>query len=299
MNSKYLAYAAVIKISNYRENPDRALRSILRLKAKFPIVYMVSKDAVKYDKDKYSELTIEQVPRFQKKKVPADIDAILLIPPHCSFTAGTLDKLEVQVRESHFVQQTFSIRTVESYNPTEWKSWWLYGLIVVMTVWDFFHMRFDRYKIYRGNDIVMLTLTKKCGKKFVSSPYGNRLLNVTCAPSLYDEHAVVKSTHNDFNYILRNLKTHPHYGWGLWMFFFFFFYCWNIVLTVMFVQKTLPLFVLGCIWVAMFCTIELITSPYMKLKYKYMYSMLFPLFVLMFPFVAIYARYHIPKKYWK
>lgn len=297
-------FLAKIVISKYNENPDRALNSILKHKNEFTSVYIITYNkGIRYDKEKYKDLTIMIKPRFSKKNdVTREDKVILEIPPTCSFTSATLDKIKFQINHSNPTEQTFGVRTVEVVDPTTWTSWWMHGYLVLMCVWDWFHMKYDRLKIYRGNDIVARCVIKKCDKTFIARKYSySRFINNTCAPSVYDDTAVNKLdvSKSDSYRVLRNMKTHPHYGWGLWSFYYFFFWCWCLILLLLSFQQNLPLFVIACIWLLIMFTSELITNSYMKMGLKWMYSLLLPLYALTFPVVIVYARFRTPTENWK
>ena len=294
------SFTAIIQLSDFQETPTRALNSIHECRSFFKQVFLVSAKNVVYDTQKFNYVTVVDV----VKQDAIEAVAVLNIPPMCKFERSTLLKLWKKMRKSKFSEYTFGVHTVHNVSSSGFRlgSVFWYAMLLVSTVWDALHSRWERAKIYQTNDIVARTVYQKGGRTHISSlsaPWYARVYNPFFASAIYDTNAVIKPGRFDREYVLRHLCTHAHYGFSLWIFFYATLFLWTMMLLFAVFTMQFPVFVTLCIWVLAWSTVLLFANWHIKMPYLHGFALLFPLWLLLFPFAVLYSKFYVRKSAWE
>lgn len=290
-------FRAIIPISRFRENCDKALNSILATRHLFESIIIISKHIdPAYDKGKFADLPIKVVTR-QPKRVKEDVfDGITLrIHPYVSFDEADLKRYKYMIQKSPVEHVFFAIRA-NYVLPANWYA----PFILLALIWAYIQETFERGKQYQHTDLRGVVTVKK-GRELLKTPkraWWWRFKNPYKHPSEYSDTVAIQPHHTCKNYAREYLQTNRYLGWGLWMFFYGFYYVayWLLIFATFQNLFPWPLFLAG--WGLTWCLCQIILDARVKLTYKWFYVALLPIYYLFFPFYLTYARWFTPKEKW-
>ena len=304
-----MSFTAVVHITGFNECPENAIKSVVanvndfsKLLIVFP-GYEESNALYKdFDADKaYLEehdTEIQVVPKLSIDYIQSP--SIVEIPAYCRFKPGGMEMVRRQIVEAPDSVTHFALSTVTSlsdFSP-------FYGFLVLMEVINWIRSRIlERGKLYQYND-VRIRHVVQCGKRryLPERQFIWRLWNNGCAWRLYGgETAVMAPPTNraGYDYVMWALYTNTSMGLSPWLLLFlgqwllFLLPAWGLVIK----WNIDSLWILGVWCIEILCT-AMVTQNYMKIKAGVIFSILFPVYWILFPFTLVYAKNLVPQRTW-
>ena len=287
-----MSFTAVIYITAFDESPTRALNSILDNESKFRQTLIITKKKTNIHK-KYESLNIEQHPSLKVANVSGS--CILEIPPNCSFTSSTIEKIETKIEKSSFEKFVFHVPTITTVEPTMF-SWSFYGLFLVSHVLQWIRQWWDK-GMYERDDIVARLVITKGSTRFISKPNGYNVEQY-----IDDDTALVKQSNADFGYLFRHFNTHRNYGiynWLMWIVMIFasiwVFFTYILVASGQ-IHTNVLLFIGVSLTIIYTCIVQLLSYRYIHIPGKLVLMVCLPLYLLVFPYAVFWYRLKIQKR---
>jgi hypothetical protein len=283
-------FTAVVLRSVYAEDPSGTMASVRQHGQG-----VFTRDVVVVDHSNANAasdaITIADLDEYHPSS--AEVKSVVEVPPHLTLSKGTIRRIKLaadsfKVSGGNWVA---GIRTRLALDNVYWSAFFLYGFILVSTIWDRFHGAWERNKIYQTNDVVIRYLLNGTVAPFETS----RLRKIRSRPAEDDDDtAIVCPPVCDTTYLLSYLRLHRHYGLGLWILVYLV-YHWGMV--VLFFSKA-PVAILGCIWLLQTFIVRLLASPRLDMPHMWFFCLLYPVYHVLFPVMVLYARTYTPKGHW-
>ena len=219
-------------------------------------------------------------------------------------TANQINKIQNMMKSVNTKQHTCSLASTSSLPQG---SFWVGFFVILQVIESIWNRIFERGKLIEYTDVKAYFLIKK-GKIAQFPEAGGYLFNPGVIPKVYSDGTAVlqqQSFASVFEYLMWRLHTHANLKLlGLWIFPYFINY---FILAI-----SWPAILRGAIafdsfyfasYVVLVYLVEIIVSYwigtyYIKTPKRLVYSLLFPLYWALFPWVLIYARLTVPQKRW-
>lgn len=281
-----LSLAACIRVSEDDEPIDLAVASIRRnLGFRWIFVESVA-GRHRAPKENPSELDIQDVGNVHDA-IPVECDAVVFIPPECSFTRVAFERLLKQTEQktpyTHFTLRNRIIAT--GVSP-------FYGLLAVLAVIDQFWTWFTRGKHPRDQDVRMVNvITNGRHRHLAHRPWYWRLYNSgECSYVSSGRGSEVHSTLTGLALVKNVFKRHLHLmrasSWigNAWLLSWYGFF----MLTMYRVVPFVPLVPLACVYVLSASIFFLMANASVDFRFSGLQSALWPLwFVTTIPFAIV------------
>jgi len=305
--------SAVIHVTNFGESPEPAVKSIIASKDRFKEVHFIyptfqSEEESMYPSWKEDKVQLEGIRILFHILLHAhllDSDCIIVeIPPNCAVKQGAFNKIQNMMKSVNTKQHTCSLASTSSLPQG---SFWVGFFVILQVIESIWNRIFERGKLIEYTDVKAYFLIKK-GKIAQFPEAGGYLFNSGVIPKVYSDGTAVlqqQSFASVFEYLMWRLHTHANLKlMGLWIFPYFINY---FILAI-----SWPAILRGAIafdsfyfasYVVLVYVMEIVISYwigvyYIKTPRRLVYSLLFPLYWALFPWVLIYARLTVPQKTW-
>jgi len=306
-----------IHITGFSESPISAIRGILANKSRVNEVRFIYPS---YQDDKTSmypewsehrkELEDANVGVYFDATLNADNlsngSVVVEVPPYCELKLGAFESISKEIGNANMAQTHFALSTSTKLR----KFSLLYGFLVVLTVIDWLWNRFyEHNKLVQYTDVRGRFLLRKGQRRFLpkENEFTWRLWNSQVMPKVYAGDTAILSPPppvSGWSYIVWLLHTHKHLGMGFWIAPFsaiwgFLSISWFTMLWNAIIYRS---FWLGgyatSIWAIEICISFLICGHYIRLDYKNVFYVLFPVYFMLFPFMLMYSKLTTPQVNW-
>lgn len=300
---------AVIRVTDYNEPIDQAIKSVVKARHSFCGVCIVSNGgpgllAPKHRKS-LDNVELPHTVVSKLGKIPPEADAVLEIPPQCDMDPLALGELVQATREAkHDVYKThFQLSTVFRDPDVSLAYGWLLVLYMIELAWcsyEAFKLPLDRY--------VRLTYVLRKGKERAVAPwqFSWRFRNTGVARTVARPNWV-------------DLRAHPRLrGWGLvknalyrhefvgnyrcflgnwWLTLWYLFY-YGLVVQLLVRSRTL-LLLYAALHIGLTAFMYVAMSRRTRIRGLLWLCFLHPLYFLTFPVVALIGRFMQPHSEWR
>jgi hypothetical protein len=305
--------SAVIRISNFGESPEPAVKSIIANKDRFKEVHFIYPSFQSEEESMYLGWKDDKINLGEHIRVLfhvmlhahlLDPDCIIVeIPPNCEMKQGAFTKIQNIMRSLDTKQNTCSLA---STNSLPQGSFWVGFFIILNVIETIWNRLFERGKLIEYTDVKAYFLLKK-GKVAYFPDSGGYLFNSGTVPKVYsDGTAVLKQNFASvYEHLMWRLHNHANLKlMGLWIFpysinYFILAISWPAILrgAIAFDNVYFASYVLLVYFVEVIFSYW-IGSYYIKTPKRLVYSLLFPIYWALFPWILIYARLTVPQKTW-
>jgi hypothetical protein len=320
-----MSLCAIIKISEFHENPKNAVSSVLASKDRFKELHIISPAYVegediyigwKNDKVKleaYMTVTVESV---------INIDTItsqyvIYINPYCSVSLSAIELLQRDAKLSNQNETFFGLASGVKINKT---SLWN-GFFIVMAFIYFVWAKWENYKFFTNVDVTMQAIIQKGKKRYI--PKRSTFIKYLQSPDVRKrinpidiQMCMTESDQSPFDHLWWTIRTNKLFDFGWfwaipilkpWMYFVGTLWATSVATCGIFVKAALyqigissvnqynqsilliPLLVLLMFWSAVWICAVYATSRLYKFKWALQMSLMMPVYVLGLPFVILYS----------
>lgn len=329
-----MSLAAIIYISEFKENPQNAVKSVLENKDRFSEIHFVFPgyvegnalyDGWEADKNTLNEHEITIFHDHFLNKETIDTEYIVEIPPYCFVKKAGIEKLQDAIRNCTEVETHFGLAT--GIKTQEGFSIW-YGYLLVLSFFFAIWSHFERNKFFQSTDVRVTAIVRKGKHKYIPSlPSMYKYIKKDQVKPLIEPDdasvALLEPNISGRRYIWWTIRTNPYLNmfWlrclpmiKPWMVFFLFYWIASFWSCVEFIKMCLyfarirviegynPWSVASAafltVWVFHWITVLVASTSRYKFKWQFYITFLTPLYTLTFPIVALYARLMNPKGGW-
>lgn len=310
--------AVAVTISGYAESAQRAVHGVLLNRDKVKQLHFVYPAYQSDTESMYAEWPKDRVAlekagiqvffdaTLDAKYFNSDTDSVIEINPYCELKSGAFATIQSTLKATSHEQTHVALATATKLNRF---SLW-YGFIIVLTVIDWLWNRIGEHnKLMQYTDVVARFIVRKGQVASLPRPSVSwRLWNPHVVPKIYAGETALNcppESEEGFQYTSWLLYTHKHLGFGLWMFPFalawfvlsssWFGTFYSVLFTRSLVMGT---YAMGT-WLMEITVAWLICGHYLQLNYKNVFYVLFPFYLLAFPFFLLYCKMSTPQKTWK
>lgn len=305
--------SGVIHVTNFGESPETAVKSIIASKDRFKEVHFIYPTFQSEEESMYPGWKEDKAQLGEQIRVLfhimlhahlLDPDCIIVeIPPNCIVKQGAFTKIQNIMKSTDARQHTCSLASTSSL--PQW-SFWVGFFVILQVIESIWNRIFERGKLIEYTDVKAYFLIKK-GKTAHFPDASGYIFNSGTVPKVYsDGTAVLQQTFPSvYEHLMWRLHTHVNLKLlGLWVFPYFVNY---FILAI-----SWPAILRGAIafdsfyfasYVILVYLVEVVMSYwigsyYIKTPKRLVYSLLFPIYWALFPWVLVYARLTVPQKTW-
>lgn len=296
-----MTLAVAIRISDFRESPERAVRSVLAHKDRISELHFIHPTYregdelypgwLQNDAVKLGPILVHFDATLNGANFGPQVTQVIELAPSTELCLGAFEQVKQLTKSAQIHQNHIAISTGTIFrglvNP------W-YGFAVVMTVIDWIWNRTIGWnRLIQSNDIHVRFLMRKGKRAFLPEPTFSSIY-----PRQYG--ANVARTQPDS--VLWLLNTHSNLKLGWWIVLFspiwlFLTLSWvSVVSGAIFAQSLVLGSWVGSAWMVQSLMAHLICANYLQMPYAWVYHLLFPAYFAAFPFYLIYSRLYIPQR---
>ena len=327
-----MSLAAVIHISEFKENAFNAVSTVLGAKDRFQEVHIVYPGYVEgvqlYDGwDKHSQeldaagILVHFVGELDAAQMKADY--AVKIPPACFVKPGGIDLLQKDMRGSAPCETHFGLAAgVKLATASLW-----HGYLTVLAFIFFVWSRFERHKLCVETDVQARAVVRKGKHKYVATlpRWMQYVSKAQVRPRIVpqDVSLALVDTEGGFRFVWWTLRMNQFLSaswlWFIplprpWMATFgaywlaTFYSCVEVVKIVLFFAGVRPVtgytawsmttVVMVSMWVINWMMALYASSRFYKFRWQFALSLAMPIYILTLPFALAYARLVDPKDGW-
>lgn len=285
---KNITHCAVIYTQNV--NAHQAIQSVLTNQKHFHQLHII--DPTRAEDDRLPEgfrIPVHYHGTLEPQHFP-DNAIVTIIPPHACVKSGAFEMIERNMRASTVHQTHFGVTTTKRYN----KFSIFHGFLVVMLLIEWIWEILDRSKIIQTTDIKSMFVLKKGNLKYFNEETtGWRFYNPHVIPKQYGGE-LAELVDAPMDHIFRNHRYMKLLGFWVFPFFWSWFTLGLVYVLVAYAQFRQPILLyvvtLAGLWIWEFMISFVITGYYAKMPYRIVFSLLFPVYFVLFPFYLIFQR---------
>lgn len=168
-----MSLAAVIRISEFHENPRNAVTSVYKNRDRFSELYIVypghdEEEALYEDFEEQratmesAKITVKIVEALAEDAIQADY--VVEINPYCDVKTGAMNMLQRASKKAHPTKTKFALAS--GIALPDFNLW--YGYLLVANFFFFLWSRWEQRKMYYHTDVRMTAVTRNGRHKFIS-----------------------------------------------------------------------------------------------------------------------------------
>jgi hypothetical protein len=305
--------SAVIKITSFNESPEFAVKSVIANKGLFNELHFIyptfqSEEESMYpnwlltDKANLNGISVFFHVMLHAKYFQSD-SIIVEIPPNCEVKSGAFTTIKSAMKAANTKQTHFALSPVTSLNQF---SLWHGFLIVLMMIESVWNRIFERGKLINYTDVKAYFVMKKGKINYFPEEKSGWVFNESTIPKAYAGGTCILRPFDDDNFVMWKLHTHTNMSLiGLWIvpysiFYFILGISWPSVLwgAISFSNVYFASYVF-LVWLLEVFVSYRVGTFYISCPKRLVFSLLFPVYWFLFPYVLIYARLTVPQKTWE
>lgn len=299
-----MRFTAVITVTSYEEDCSNALRSIRKNPNYFQReIFIVCKNLAAVKQFQSENVTI--IPEFKLSDLGEEHTTIMKIPPYALFGESGLIKLKTKIKHSSIEKNVFTLRTAYYSQPPSGLMW-LNGFALVALVCQWLHSFWEFWKIHQTDDIVVYCVVNKMGKRSIhpeKNYFTDRFFHNNEPTYVYDEFTIVKYPSDNYRFLFRFLSQHSHFGLGWWILLYAFYWIGFLFLTILPIISNVIagssfnfyIMVFGLI-ILQACLVMIATNGYALFPLRFLLSVGFTFYFMLFPIVLVIAKLYVPPK---
>ena len=301
--------AAVVYISEFKENASNAVKSVLGARDCFSELHVIGQaegvqlyDGWDEDREKLGDVQVKFAPKLDAKNV--DADYVVEIPPHCHVSHAGIVRLQQEAKYSSREQTHFSLAAGIKLGGA---SLWLGFMVVIAFISSVWYRLQMRAIIQKGKH--RYVAERPVYMRYWRAPEVRQRV----VPEDMST-AVVEPRTSPFRFLWWTLRTHKHLTlWWLWivpmpkLWMWFFAGYWGLAVVTcadLLMRLVGRSYVAGFVtmifagfWVLNWIAALYTTSCFYKFRWLLPLSLALPVYVVAFPFIMLYTWLIKPKSW--